>query len=363
MWLIVRIFIAVGALVYRLFFRRTPARYDQSHGDLPYAERIVRRKKKPHKRYYETPVDSAFVCVLSKETALDRFFKGVGLGGELQTADPAFDKVVYVLGDHPLTLAYLTSKPTARETILDLIRGGALSLSITGESLRLELPESFDTKRALDGMATLARELRAIQGDVRSRFADPSYDTAVVMQALVVSAVAYGAFGIFESMYVKPDYHVKLEPVVWAGLIVACSFTLAVLSLIWLLLRRSSYAPRLVKEQFLWFLPLCFSGFQLVSDMNRTWDRSPGWIVSYRVDDVQRVLHKQRRARSYYTYHATLSELPSMQPYPVAVPSRLEINKGLYRALLQEKQLSMDVGGGALGFPWYRDVWAGPATP
>ena len=125
MWLIARMIISLGAVVYRLFFRRTPKDYDLLHGDLPYAERFETAKDRSPKRFFETPVDSAFICVLSKETALDRFFKALGFGEELQVADPAFNKMIYVLGDHPLTKAYLASRLDARLTILTLIRARA----------------------------------------------------------------------------------------------------------------------------------------------------------------------------------------------------------------------------------------------
>ena len=367
MWLIARILISLVAVVYRLFIRRTPKDYDLLHGDLPYAERVETAKDRPPKRFFETPVDSAFICVLSKETALDRFFKAIGFGEELQVADPAFNKMIYVLGDHPLTKAYLTSRPDARLTILKLISAGAKSIYITGKSLRLELPDSFDSTSTLDDLAVLARELRAVQGDVRSRFADPYYDTALIIQAVVVGLLAFALVGAIESVNVTPDYYVNVEPVIRLGLLVTGGFMLALIGAIWILLRRSSLAPRLIKENCFLVVPLAFAGFQFVYDVNRTWDKSPGWIVSYRVDDLKKVYHQRRRGRKllfpYYTYHARISALSPSISYPVAVPGRLDINSGLYKELSQTKQLSMEIGEGALGVPWYRDMWAGPPQP
>ena len=360
MWLIARILISLGALAYRLFFRRTPKTYNFFYGDLPYAEEVVSGKRNSLRRYLETPVDSAFICVLSKETALDRFFKAIGFGEELQTTDATFDKMVYVLGDHPLTKAYLTSRPAARTTILKLISAGALSISITGESLRLELPHSFDSTSALDDLATLARELRAVQGDVRSRFADLYYDTALIVQAVVMGVVVFGSLGAFDAFFLKQSYYVDIEPVIRLGLLVTGAFILTSVAVVWLLLRRSSFAPRLMTENVVLLLLLPFSGFQVVSDINRTWDRSQGWVISYRVDDLQEVYHKGRRRGSYHTWHVRISALTPTTSYPLAIPGSLQIDYGLYRALSQNEQLSINIGEGALGFPWYREMWAGP---
>ena len=362
MWLIARILISLGAVVYRLFFRRTPKDYNLLHGDLPYAERVETAKGRRSKRFFETPVDSAFICVLSKETALDRFFKAIGFGEELQVADPAFNKMIYVLGDHPLTKAYLTSRPDARLTILKLISAGATSICITGKSVRLEVPDSFDSHLVLVDLAILARELRAVQGDVRSRFANPYYDTALIIQAVVVGLLAFALLGVIESSHVTPDYHVNVEPVIRLSLLVTGGFMLALVGVIWLLLRRSSYAPRLIIENCFLMVPLAFAGFQIVSDINRTWDRSQGWVVSYRVDDLQEVSHRGRKHK-YHTWHVRISALTPTTSYPLAIPGWLQIDYGLYRALSQNKQLSMKIGEGSLGFPWYREMWAGPPEP
>jgi hypothetical protein len=371
MWLIARILISLVAIVYRLFIRRTPKDYDLLHGDLPYAERVETAKDRPPKRFFETPVDSAFICVLSKETALDRFFKAIGFGEELQVADPAFNKMIYVLGDHPLTKAYLTSRPDARLTILKLISAGAKSIYITGKSLRLELPDSFDSTSTLDDLAVLARELRAVQGDVRSRFADPYYDTALIIQAVVVGLLAFALLGAIESFHL-PYYHVNVEPLIRLSLIVTGGFMLALVGVIWLLLRRSSYAPRLVTENCFLMVPLAFAGFQIVSDVNRTWDRSQGWVVSYRVEDLHEhaywgrgIVRAWRRILNApkYTYRVRISALTPTTSYPLAMPGSFQIDYGLFRALSRNKQLSMEIGEGALGFPWCREMWAGPPEP
>jgi hypothetical protein len=221
----------------------------------------------------------------------------------------------------------------------------------------------------LDDLAVLARELRAVQGDVRSRFADPYYDTALIIQAVVVGLLAFALLGAIESFHVMdPYYHVNVEPLIRLSLLVTGGFMLALVGVIWLLLRRSSYAPRLIIENCFLMVPVAFAGFQIVSDVNRTWDRSSGWIVSYRVDDLKKVYHQRRlRGRKllfpYYTYHARISALSPSISYPVAVPGRLDINSGLYKELSQTKQLSMEIGEGALGVPWYRDMWAGPLQP
>ena len=371
MWPIARLLISFGALVYRLFFRRTPSDYDCLHGDLPYAERVESAKGRPGKRFFETPVDSAFICVLSKETALDRFFKAIGFGEELQTADAAFDKLVYVLGDHPLTKAYLTSRPTARMTILKLFNGGAVSIWITGKSLQIEVPDSFDSTSALDDLATLARELQAVQGDVRSRFADPYYDTALIIQAVVLALIVYALLGTIESFDATLE-HSYFEPVIGVGLLVTSSFMLvaggfmlASVGGLWLLLRRSSFAPRLITENCILIVPLAFAGFQVASDVNRTWDRSQGWIVSYRVDDLRKVYHTRILGGSYYTYHARISVLSPTTSYPIDIPRRLNlrIGYGQYAALSVNKQLNMEIGEGALGFPYCREIWAGSPEP
>lgn len=370
MWPIARLLISCGALLYRLFFRRTPSDYDLLHGDLPYAERVESAEGKPGKRFFETPVDSAFICVLSKENALDRFFKAIGFGEEWQTADAAFDKAVYVLGDHPLTKAYLASSPTVRMTILRLINSGAASIWITGKSLQIEVPDSFDSTAALDDLATLARELRAMQGDVRSYFADPYYDTALIVQAVVLGLIVYALLGALESFYATPKPN--FEPVIGVGLLVtsrfalvAGGFMLALVGGLWLLLRRSSFAPRLITENCILIVPLAFAGYQLVSDVNRTWDRSEGLIVSYRVDDLWKVYHRRIARSSYYTYRARLSVLSPTTSYPFDILSGLNIPIGfdLYAELSHNKQLNMEIGEGALGFPWCREIWTGSAEP
>jgi hypothetical protein len=358
MWIVARFIIAIGSFLYRLLFRSTPSRYDWVHGSLSYDLREVLHKGKVTKRYLETPVDSAFICCLTRETFWDRFLKRLGFGGELQTQDSLFDSRIYVLGDHPLTAAYLGARPEVRSVILELIPRYLVSISITGKSLRFELHATTDPSAVLDELKICSEALAAVQIDVRSRFSDPFYLRAILIESVIWGVVGYAALAWGEYMLdVTRPHFLFPGAVVLYGAAMAVLALAGALGIVMLLLGRSSYAPRVITDNVLLLvIALPFIGYQSLWDINIEFDTTPGWEVSCSVASLNKVRHRGRRGRVYYTYFFTPELPPDANSLPFAVPKSIEISGGLYSRLQVGSPIVVDIGGGALGLPWYRRI-------
>jgi hypothetical protein len=355
MWILTRLIITVGSFLYRLFIRHIPDSFPLNHNGVPYSS-VVSSSKKSSFFTIEAPVTSSFICTLSEETRLDRWAKGLGFGDEIQVRDPEFNHRIFILGDHPLTADYLSSSKDLRDRICALIPTQVKSISITGETLKFVAQPYVPTSSILDDFIFVHASVQKIQEHAKSRFADPYYTRAVILESLIMAVVTYGCVSFAEMRFFREDYHLDGWSLFKAGLPVALAVAAVVVGLTKIFLGRSSRAGRLMIENCLMMiLTLPLVGYEILSDLNRGLDESDPIVVTSQVTEKHTTTHGSGRRR-YTTYHLRLSPQPSGTALPFNMPRHISVDGSLYQSVHEGEFLDCEISMGYLGFPWYRSI-------
>jgi hypothetical protein len=356
MWILTRLIITIASFLYRILFRNTPVDFPLDHNGVPYSVKGSSSSKRSRSKTFETPVSSTFICTLSEETSWDRFAKIMGFGDEIQVHDPNFNRHVFILGDHPLTAEYLGSSRELRERICELIPNKVRSISITGETLKFVTNPNVPESSLLDDLVFMRSKVGEIQHHAKSRFTDPYYTRAVVLESLIMAVMTFGWISFAEIRILHEDYHLDGWSVFKTGLTASVVIAACVVALTWSLLRKSSRAIRLMIENaLLLLLTLPLVGYGLISDVNRGLDDSETIVVTSQVVEKYTETHGSGRRR-YTTYHLSLAPPSSSQQLPFEIPRRITVTAGLYSQVNTGEMIDCEIGSGYLGFPWYRSV-------
>jgi hypothetical protein len=280
----------------------------------------------------------------------------MGFGDEIQVHDPNFNRHVFILGDHPLTAEYLGSSRELRERICELIPNKVRSISITGETLKFVTNPNVPESSLLDDLVFMRSKVGEIQHHAKSRFTDPYYTRAVVLESLIMAVMTFGWISFAEIRILHEDYHLDGWSVFKTGLTASVVIAACVVALTWSLLRKSSRAIRLMIENaLLLLLTLPLVGYGLISDVNRGLDDSETIVVTSQVVEKYTETHGSGRRR-YTTYHLSLAPPSSSQQLPFEIPRRITVTAGLYSQVNTGEMIDCEIGSGYLGFPWYRSV-------
>jgi hypothetical protein len=355
MWILTRLIITVASFLYRLFIRHTPKSFPMTHNGVPYSS-VVSSSKKRSFFIIETPVRSSFICTLSEETTMDRWAKRLGFGDEIQVRDPEFNHRIFILGDHPLTADYLSSSKELRDRVCALIPTRVKSISITGETLKFVAQPGVPTSSILDDFVLVHASVQKIQDHAKSRFADPYYTRAVILESLLMAVMTYGWISFAEIRIFREDYHLDGWSLFKVGLGVAVVLAAGVVVLTKALLGGSSRAIRLMVENGLvMMLTLPVVGYEILSDLNRGLDDSEPIIVTSQIVGKHTTTHRSGRRR-YTTYHLDLAPHSTPTPSPFGMPRRISVDGSLYQSVDEGGFLDCEISMGYLGFPWYRSM-------
>ena len=351
MWILVRVLIAIVALIARLgffFFR-------------PEAERVIdgvhrfRRVRKYKGRV--TRIDMGLALEgpvffhLTPESSLDRLFKHLGVAEEIQADDSRFDRRVYIACDHPFLAVILRRNAAARAAILSIFNCGFKRIWTDGHVLWIRTSTHAEISPGSWRLLTNLREsIKTLQSELPHRFKDPFVWKALCIEALTWSIAGYAITAATEYIIVKQDCHLDPDAVMHTGIVAAVVLFVLLLLLIGLVLRKSSRGHRIIIESaILLALSLPVAGIQLVSDLNRGLDRAPSKIETRTIKGVEKRAHRASRGRISYTYHLHL--VPSDAPL-----DEICVTESVFDRAAPEKKLEMVLGPGWLGLPWYREL-------
>ena len=357
MWITARLIITIASFFYRLFLRTTPQSFPMSHNGVPYSATVSRSWRSSSCSVVETPVHSCFICSLSAESTLDRWAKAIGFGDEIQIPDADFNKRIFILGDHPLTAEYLCSSEELRNRICALIPQQVKSISITGETLRLVAQRGYAASSLLEDLVFMKAHIEEIQHRAKSRFSDPFYTRAVLLESLILAVLTYGWVSFTEMRVFDNYYHVRDMSLVKAGLGASLTVAITVVALTWALLGKSSRGIRLMIENgLLIMIALPVVGYEIISDLNRGLDDSESIIVTSEV--VDKYKQSSRSSRGYYstTYYLKIIPKTTTAPLPFKMPKYLSVTADLYGSVKEGERIDCEIGLGYLGFPWYRSI-------
>ena len=352
MWIALRLAVIVVAFIARYVTLWYRPGSEGTHGGLPWYQKLEKTKKGDIVSF-EVGVEmrAKVLFRLQREEASDRWFKSMGLAEEFQTGDAKFDNMVYVACDHPALHRALKDNRKAREKIEEMLEAGYSRIWSDGNALWTKrLSKTPPGPKDLDRLAALHAALGGMKTGWRF-FSDPYNARVVAVEALTWSLFGYALAGFieywFEGSYVHMDPYSLLVP----GAVATVVLVAGLLAVVWWLLKGSSRGHRiLVEGVVLIALSAPVAGIQVVSDVNRSLDRSPPTASSWTV--VNKYSVRKRRTPTRY-YLVLGSRLGGAE---VDVPSEVQVESSVYNAATRGKGVEIDVGRGALGYRWYRRI-------
>ena len=161
MWIALRLLTLIGVYLVRWFWRgRKPAGMREFEG-VPLAFRDTKNKRGEITRvWFGVAYPQPIAFRLSRESAIDRWFKFVGLASEQQSGEAEFDRRVYVACDHFAFGRLLRQSAPARAAVLALFDYQAVrSIFSDGAYLWVEsgqMPDEIERRQLLQLHAALA---------------------------------------------------------------------------------------------------------------------------------------------------------------------------------------------------------------
>lgn len=363
MWVVIRLSFAACVFLMRLVWRRQgverTAVFGRYRSVLFIKRKKVGRGRARHavmtKLYWGLEVKTPLVFSVHRETRWDRAMKWLGLAREMQTGDGAFDRAVYVAGDHPALHRLLTENAGLRDACRQLLAKTARRIFSDGRRLWVESADLSHASReellVLSGIATIIQR----EGQQGRWVFDRFLWTAIGLEALVWSLALYGAPGLIELAY---DIYVKGESrtyfdywgVARPGLIAAIVAFAGLAVLMILLLRGSSRGHRVLAECFLvMLLGLPFAGIQAVIDFNASHQPVAPQLHEYRVAAKEEQRQKRRRSGSRWLH------LLHLEPVTAGAPrfaGPYLVNRTEYGRTRVGEPRRFLVRTGRLGIPW-----------
>ncbi|AOS43336.1 hypothetical protein Verru16b_00379 [Lacunisphaera limnophila] len=340
MWVLIRFAFAAVVFVTRLLWRRQGVEQSSVFADtrqvLFTKSKTVGRGRNRHKElvklYWGLECPTTLVFSLRTESGVDRFLKAMGLTMEVETGDEAFDRRVFVEGDHPTLQRLLEEDTGFRTAVSTLMARDAARIFSDGRHLWVESAKLEHAAREdLQTLHRIVGVLRRAEREAGPRRFDRFLWTAIGVEALVWSVALYGVPGLVEVLHREIALgHGRMYFDPWAlvepGLRVAVGAFVALLGVVVGLLRGSSRGRRVMAECGLVLLiGLPLSGIQVVDDYNRSRDAAPVAVHEYRVTAKEERTHRRRRGGRSTTYVLHLEPMtPGAPAFTYAYPVRFE---------------------------------------
>jgi len=362
MWVAIRLGLAILGFLIRQLSRRRRARIDGHFEGLPYFESVDESKGRIQGFTIGTARRSPTWVRLHAESALDRWFKRVGIANECQTGDAAFDETVYVASDHPHIAAVLGEEAELREVIRSAIAQGYSRVQFDGTSISMQRDAS---RRPNENDRQLLQRIHAasarFEDEVPRRFADPFLWRAFAIEGAIWSLFGYAAGTVLEGLVEAADIHVHGGDLVRLGLLVAAVALACFLALIVAWMRGSSRGHRVIVESAVVLLvSLPVASIQAVGDTNRALDEAPSITTARILDHCEVREHRGRRGRRWYTHHLWLR--PTREADALALPQTIEVTRSLCDASGSGVSVEFEIGPGRWGLEWYRRIRVGHAS-
>jgi hypothetical protein len=303
---------------------------------------------------------------LRREGALDELGKWLGLVHEIQSGEAAFDRTLYVVGEHPGLEQLLTTDAEWRSTVMTLFRRPDVQrLNCERGYLWLTLDAPYEgadikddavvadqaAEHSLPALIACRDRLARLTTEPWSDETDPAVRHASLMYGITALLALIGAVSFFVHLNSDTVLPRALESggVMRLATLAAVSSG-AVLALgAFLLLRASSRLHRVLLEVIASAMPgVWLLSYDLLIDYNQRADRS---IASVEVRRVEEAF--ERKGRGGPRYYVVLDRRPQYLD-----SSKLPVTRAKYGRLSVGACLSLETRGGALGDQWLVDIEA-----
>jgi hypothetical protein len=363
MWISIRLILAALGFGFRFWRRRWPSKVGGEHKGAPYY--LKKHKKMMEKATAVTigmPMETRSWIRMDRESRIDRFFKRIGIGSEMQTGDPEFDKQVYVTSDHPAVATLLAGSAALRAAVMrSLGIIGATCVRYDGRAIWIdEIPGSEVTPLHLDTLAELREASIPLSQAPNRWFVDHFLWKALLIEGVIWAIFGYAIGACIEYAGNRTDLHLWTDPLIRTGLLVALLAFVGILASIALWMRGSSRGHRiLVESAAVLALGLPITGVQVVADSNRALDDSPAQTVILEIDRCE--VRESGSRRKTETYYALVYPSPD-RPAGQLIPSEIRVTQRVCYALRRGNVFELQIGAGRWGFPWYRQIRTGDET-
>lgn len=296
------------------------------------------------------------VFKLSRETAIDKLFKAIGLSEEFQTGDAAFDDLVYIACDSAAFSHEVRHDSRTRELISELFHERIRSIECDGRSLWIKSKgDRSGDEHVKRAAILLKKQLSDVDRNFVGSRVDPFVAKAVAIEALIWSLAAYAASGYVQWTMMPEDVHLDQMALFTKGLWYGAGAATLLLLLIVTLLRGSSRGHRVLVESALVLgLSLPVGGVAVVSDINTGLDKSASVWAERTVYSTEKRKHTGRKSRTWYSYHALLA--PAAQEEEIPVPSSVQITASDFYKARAGGKVRIELGRGRLRLPWFRSL-------
>jgi hypothetical protein len=231
---------------------------------------------------------------------------------------------------------------------------GATKIWNDGKNLWVTFPgQVSDTDQV--GFVRALVELLTPVARSSSFYTDPFYFKALVIEAVAWGLGGYAIGAYSEMVFRQQDYHLDQFALIKMGLICALALFLILSMTVFMILRGSSRAHRVMVESFVLFLIATpVAGVQIVSDINRSMDDSPALISQANVSSKEVRVSRRRRGGRSYSYYLHLSA--RAVDNAAKLPSSIKVDRELYDKVAEGQSLNFTIGPGRLGLQWYREI-------
>lgn len=353
MWILLRIVAAVCGVLYRYISASWGDEPSERIGEVAYSEKR-RENKRGDRTYHRIGVRlTTSICfAITKESSWDGFFKRVGLSREFQTGDRNFDKRIYIASDHLELCDALRDNAELRKLIRGLFRDGVDKIWSNGYMLYAAAKKPLATKVYVARLDRIRIELVDAAATAPSRFGDPFFWRALVVESIVWGMAGYAAVAVLDLIINRQDYHLDQGRLLVYGAAGAGIVALGLLALIVLFLQRSSRSHRiLVESAVLLVLSTPVFGVQVVADINHGGDAALPIVVRSRVRDHWREEHRSKRG-TRHSHHMYIDHIEGEVP----LSGKLDISPAVFWTLTDGAEIPIAIGRGRLGLRWYKSI-------
>lgn len=348
MWILLRFATLIAVYCARLLWRGHSGA-SQRFGDLEIAVHHSKNKRGEITRlWFGLPYAQPVLFRLSREGALDRWFKAVGLASEQQSGDADFDALVYVASDHYGFGRLLKASRDARAAIWALlVDNDARSIFSDGRFVWVEsgVSQYAPGEPERDALRRLVAALQTIPARSAER-SDGFALKVLLVEAAAWSIASYGVLGALELIFTTGTRFPEKARLIWLGLLLAAALFVAIFALIAAVLRGSSRGHRIVIESFIvLLLGLPLTGVQAVADLDTALDRAEPSQVAALVE--RKVERRQRRGQR--TRYLELQWPSGEASAPI---ERITVGALTYNRAREGAPITIAVHPGALGIRW-----------
>jgi hypothetical protein len=339
-------------------FRRIDARWrgtSASENGVAFDYKIETYKDTPQGLRIGVPAPEGFDFALKPETAIDGFFKRIGISDEQQLADPEFDRSIYIVSDDTTFCQGLANARTLHTQTLHLFDAKPGTPRLEGIRchhgriwVRYKVDEDFKAEQVNAVAAHAVPVLQRLSALLETlpkragRWRDPFVLKAMLILALSSALAINGTAQLFRLYYWSDlpstlDSVALLKPALIAGLSV-----IALLAAVTLVLLGRSSRTHLVLLDLLvsGTFGACATAYAEVRDLNIDMDRSEARVVETTVSNARIA----RRRRACFI---------QVQAYG---DSEIRLPSDACRRLHWRDRVTLYVRDGYLGVPWVEQV-------